>query len=80
VLCSWQFVPFKYSNKKVKFTLEQAVKAQMALDGDGWSTPRPGHFTSRIVTLYSLSNGRIRQENIVLGMMYAAYVASGVSV
>jgi hypothetical protein len=49
VLCSWQFVPFKYSNNKVKFTLEQAVKAQMALDGDGWSTPHPGRFTSRMV-------------------------------
>jgi hypothetical protein len=43
--------------KKVKFTLEQAMKAQRgsrdsstlsltsALDGGGWSTPRPGRFT-----------------------------------
>jgi hypothetical protein len=43
--------------KKVKFTLEQATKAQRgsrgvallsltsALDGGGWSTPCPGHFT-----------------------------------
>ena len=43
---------------KVKFTLEQATKAQrgsrghsstlsltLALDGAGWSTPRPGRFT-----------------------------------
>jgi hypothetical protein len=43
---------------KVKFPLEQAIKAQrgsrgiailflltLVLDGGGWSTPRPGHFT-----------------------------------
>jgi hypothetical protein len=43
---------------KVKFTLEQATKAQRGsrgiallfsltsvLDGGAWSTPRPGHFT-----------------------------------
>ena len=43
---------------KVKFSLEQATKAQKgeqmysstlpstsALDGGGWSTPRPGRFT-----------------------------------
>ena len=41
---------------KVKLTLKQATKAQMysstlpstsALDGDGWSTPRPGRFNPR---------------------------------
>ena len=43
--------------EKVKFTLEQAMKAQrrsrfiallsstLALDGGGWSMPRPGRFT-----------------------------------
>jgi hypothetical protein len=44
---------------KVKFTLEQATKAQRggcrysctlsltsALEGGGWSMPRPGHFTT----------------------------------
>jgi len=44
----------KTSKSKVKFTLEQAMQAQiysftlpstLALDGDGWSTPRPGRFT-----------------------------------
>jgi hypothetical protein len=42
---------------KVQFTLEQATKAQRgcrgivllslisAVDGNGWSTPRPGRFT-----------------------------------
>jgi hypothetical protein len=50
----------KVISKKVKCTLEQAMKAQkgekrysftlsltLALDGDGWSTPYPVHFTSR---------------------------------
>jgi len=56
------------------------MKAQMALDGDGCPTPRLGRFTFRKVTRYSLSNGRIRQENIVLGMLYDAYVASYFSI
>jgi hypothetical protein len=45
---------------KVKITLEQAMKAQrrsrgipllfltLAVDGDGWSTPRPDRFTPEI--------------------------------
>ena len=39
-------------NVKVNFTLEQATKAQsstlsltLALDGGGWSVPRPGRFS-----------------------------------
>jgi hypothetical protein len=51
--------------KKVKFTLEQAMKAQRgsrdvttlsltsALNRGGWSTPRPGRFTPGKETQYS---------------------------
>jgi hypothetical protein len=38
------------SSINVKVTLEQATKAlslTSALDGGGWSTPRPGRFTPR---------------------------------
>jgi hypothetical protein len=31
---------------KAKFTLEEATKAQRALDGGGWSTPRTGRSTT----------------------------------
>jgi hypothetical protein len=34
---------------KVKLTLEQATKA---LDGGGWTTPRPGRFTTKEDTRY----------------------------
>jgi hypothetical protein len=45
-----------FSKGKVKLTLEQATKTQAyssnlslisELDWNGWSTPRPGRFTSR---------------------------------
>ena len=43
---------------KVKVTLEETMKAQarnrgIALDGDGWLTPRPGRFTSEKETQYA---------------------------
>jgi hypothetical protein len=51
--------------KKVKYKLEQTMKARWGevldvwissfnLDGDGWSTPRPGRFTPRKKTQYPL--------------------------
>jgi hypothetical protein len=46
---------------KVKFALEQTMKAEMrrsgitsALDGSGWSTPIPGRFIPREETRYPL--------------------------
>jgi hypothetical protein len=50
----WELVVKVKVKVKVKFSLEQSMKAQrgsrglaltLALDGDGWSTPRPGRFT-----------------------------------
>jgi hypothetical protein len=37
----------KHKTAKARFTLERATKAQRGLDGGGWSTPSPGHFTPR---------------------------------
>jgi hypothetical protein len=39
---------------KVKFTLEQAMKAQIALDGGVWSMPGPGCLTPGRETRYPL--------------------------
>ena len=52
------FLAHKCEGKGVRFTLQQATKAERgsrgisptlsltsALDGGGWSTPRPGRFT-----------------------------------
>ena len=42
---------------KVKFTLEHATKAQWALVGGGWSTPRSGRFTAWKETLHPSYRG-----------------------
>ena len=57
----------QYDDIKVKFTLEQAMKAQRgsrgtdsltwALDGGGWSTPPPSHCTPGKDTLYGMLGG-----------------------
>jgi len=56
-----------YSQVKVKFTLEQTMKVQKwsrgisltsALDGGGWSKPRPSHFTPRKETRFPLCRRR----------------------
>ena len=62
---SYIIIAVKTLGKKVKLKLEQAMKAQWGevldvrlspfnLEGGGWSTPRPGRFTTRKKTQYPL--------------------------